>query len=239
MPNINVLVPLKIRSEKQYLLFKQCVQSYEHLFDKERISFKVADDSLSPYASNVKEQFESYGCEIEYIASNGYVDAVRNLFRVADQKYIFWIFDDVQLLTKKDIISPCIRALEDNQNLIQIKLGGGKCARKNKLQNTALYGASYVQKTYGNDIVWSNKIGADTENFIISQWNAVLRTDIFKEINKDIKTSFSHWDDYLMHIKANYMHILKERESGWLNFEDHLHPWGRSDISLEQALSLL
>lgn len=239
---INALIPIKIKSDQQFELMISCISSYKN-FLPDQIRIKVANESSKNYTNKIIDFFDSIGYQYDLIQSSGYFDSISKLIQSIDAKYHFFIVDDVELITKKDIISPCIESFEKINDLLQIKIGGGKIARKSKIKNIETYSHKYeCVHLSTNDQVWVGKIIDDDEEWIITQWNSVHRSEIFQKINAEIiknKITFNTWDQFNMFIKNNYMNTIGHLKTGWLNFEDYLYPWYRSDISLKDSKNLL
>ena len=174
------------------------------------------------------------------VESSGYVDAVQKLIQSVENEYFFFIVDDVELLNHKDFITPSLGAFGKNENLIQIKFGGGHSARKTKKQNLSIYENFYRKSHHDQDIVWINTIMKNQEKYIFSHYNCILRSDVFKKVDKEIVNhNIKNWDDYVLFLKANFLKELGHYETGWLNFEDYLYTWYRSEISKGEAIMLI
>ena len=205
MTDICALIPIKITSDLQFNLFKECFSSYLPILNKYDIQVKIADESSVLYMPLVKNFLEEQNINKEFIKGNGYTDSIQVLIQSVKSKYFFFIVDDVELLTIKDFVEPSLKAFEKNNKLIQIKFGGGAAARKTKKQNLNLYKDYYRESVHGSDIVWINKIVENHEKYIFSHYNCILRTDIFQQLDKKIaNTAISNWDAYVVVLKTNF-----------------------------------
>ena len=235
------LIPLKVKSDKQWELFKRCFASYVSVLKKHNISLHVACESSEKYKVQIKRFIENNGLKIEKtIESSGYVAAIKNLIQSVNTSFFFFIVDDVELLKNKDFILPCVSFMQENPQVVQIKIGGGLVYSRDKKKNTELYSAFYKINVCNEvDTIWTGALTQDRENYIFSHYNCVLRTDIFQLYDNKNNKNACNWDDYVVLLKRNYLQEFEGYETGWLNFEDYLHAWGRTDLSILQANQLL
>lgn len=236
----NVLVPLKIKSDKQFQLFSKCWDSYRHIVYDQRAKVIIANDSNEHFTKKLTQKINESKCDAWVTQGGGFVNSVRNLIKAADRDFLLWFLDDVELLeTKRNIVEPCIKSMLQDESIIQIKFGSGKVARKSIQTNISALGNLYQPTEIDNDIIWTCDIKNDDEKYIFSQWNAVMRTNAAKQMDHLIKGNFETWDAYTVAISDNTRTLTKNYKTGWLNFRDYLYPHGRSTITLEKAKSML
>ena len=230
--SITGLMPLKIMDETNFGWFKECISSFLPVIKKHEVLIRVCNESPSNYTARIQSYFNEIGLEVEYVKGNGFVNAVQSLIRSVKEDYFFFMLDDVELLTSKDFITPILGAFDRIPGLAQVKYGAGIVGRKSKRKSLELYSHLYTPHQEARDTIWYKTIADDTEEYILSHYNAVLDSKIFKELDSkiDINNNIPTWDAYVVQLRLRFINEISHYRTGWLNMEDYLFCHGRQNI---------
>jgi hypothetical protein len=210
---INGLVLTKILNAKQLNRFVSCFNSYNDEFDKYKIdaTYIVCDDSPSDWKGKVYKILEDSGRKYVVIENDikTMYGAVLRLIEAVNEKYFLFIMDDVEFLGDGQINSS-LEAFEDDDSLVQVKIGGGQILDKtthkglkltvdgdNLKANFDILDKSiskpkdiiFCPTKIGKDIIWITEASEDVlpyEPWLVSHWSGILRSSLFKEINENM-----------------------------------------------------
>jgi hypothetical protein len=264
LTKINALLPLKITNHQQFISFKRCFMSYYNNVGHHDISYILCDDSIPLFRDEIQKFLNGLRLKYEYVRSEdcSFYEVVSKLIQAVSGDYFFFIIDDVELLDK-DFVAPAIEAMERDNNLSHIKIGGGYILEGDHNTN-----ATYVKRINNDTVeleyninqrktnpiyfnrmkvkdnsVWvTSYINSDEQDirkyepFVLGYWNDIMRADYFKDI--DIKVSKMRKKDPTFHYYAensskSFKKELKDRKVGYLNFANYLYAWGRWDYDID------
>jgi len=247
--------------------FQHVITSYYACFQGYRRLPKLV---ISPGSNVNVEEIQEYlhGQKIPHKildSNDSFIRAIVELIDSVKTPYFMFMLDDVCVCKTKDFFTPIKQAFKKNKQLIQVKFGGGAVTDgERNIDNIYVEGGvanlrhapnlkfhPYITKS--QDTVWIGSLNHQhIQNiYAISQWNAVMRTSVFKDIHSVIKSrisgSDSTWSDYLALI--NYsggirnhvqergwpqgLEFLDNCQTGWLNFCSYIYAHGRQNQNLQ------
>lgn len=252
---IDVLIPLKTRKNEQYELFKDCFKSYyQHLkhFDTRYI---ICDESDEIFFEQNNKFLCEFNINFEYVKNTGstFYDTIASLIDNLKSKYFLFILDDVEIYDQKNILLPSIKALEQDENLIQIMLGGCELIKSNlnrinvneALRQATIENITFNATEFNNDIIWSTQFNNRNllcyEKYIFSYWNTIMRTDFFQERNSYIRIDERGPRTFHYYAENASFYIPDEifargYRVGWVNFEDYIYPHYRAGFGITKEI---
>jgi hypothetical protein len=221
--DVTILSTFQIRPEKT--MWKECIRSYYQTMVPPYPLHLIQDDSTPSYHEELCKVLDELGANYKFIKSEypGAFGAVYSLIKEVKTKYFFFIIDDVIMVKDKDIITPLVHFMEENKEVIQIKLGGGPISEGpsnkywvidkpggNRTLNVPGNPVLHPTKTIGNNTIWTfSLIPENTRGQYPLPWyNGFLRTSIFHKIN-----------DIIINLYKNDQNTARQR------LRHHYHRW--------------
>ena len=233
MKKLSVLSPLKITNQRQFNLFVRCLNTYKNIIQNESTEFLVVNESNKIFIDKVEEELLKIKPNYKNIESFGFVKSVKKLIQESTGKYIMFFLDDVEMVyDSKKICETAIKSMENNEKILQIKIGGGKVSNTPRTTNINRFSKNHQKTIIDNDFtIWLNK----TENeykineYVISHWNSIMRGEIIRELNKKMeKQNAVSWDQFTVIMSIKCRKEIKDTYTGWVNLQSFLYPWGRA-----------
>lgn len=196
----------------------------------------IKDDSDDNSKKEFKNFLESINANYTFLGgkrTNGFTALIR-LLESIETPYFFFVLDDTMLVKKKDFITPCIEAMNNDDTLAQIKLGCGfVCHGRTNKDIVKIHDngtASPIvapnsiytpEKLSTGDVVW--KMSLNHKNilnvFPLSYHNCFMRTSFAMKIHKKIMEkkdiSGNDFSDYLIHTNYERDTCNKINKNGW------------------------
>ncbi len=110
--------------------------------------------------------------------------------------YVFLLLGDVKTMTTKDFMTPCIEAMDNDPNLVQVRICGHPFS--SSVRNTAPFCSDGVDICFsgdksikfdqvmpaGEDIVWTVSMAPEKQKFFyaIPLWSTVMRTSYVRQL---------------------------------------------------------
>lgn len=218
--DITFLSPIKL-DNKKLPYWQHTINTYHRAI---RGNFKhiICDDSSPEYHEKGQETLKGRGHKIYIPPANSFIGAVVNLIETVETPYFAFITDDVCLTTNEDIFTPSIEFLENNEDVCQVKIGGGCLSDGNSNRENIKFGDQFHNSHFvvnpGNPLTpigyYNHTFWLESTNspnikniFPFSYYNCIMRTSVFKDkIHPIVKSRLTPrdktWSDYLA--KINY-----------------------------------
>jgi hypothetical protein len=254
---IDGLCLIRITNQNQFESFKKCFNSYHRYLEPHLGKYIVCDDSIQGWKAQTKTFLDSVGAVYEYInndtqsQSNHMYLCVSDLIGAVKSKYFVFIVDDVELFPY-DVFTPSILALDNNADLLQVKIGGGKILNQLNRVGNKDYCRSlkWENMEYSDDTIYAHLATGSMmklEPYHVSVWNTVTRTSIMLDIDKRVRgfkggrrsMTFHDYRENICQHHPDRMSMLADYKLGWLNLKDYLYPYGRDDKTYLQKLEEL
>ena len=239
MNSISVLAPIKINNKQQFQIFSRCLNSYIDLMRFDKTEIIVSNESIGEFKGLVHNKFLEVNNETKFINEKGFVNSIRSLINKSKNKYIVFFLDDVEIFLKGKDFQDSIEVMDKNDDVIQIKFGGGKVYKANQKQKSE-YKRTHTPIEVGDNIVWLNDSSEEDSTYVISQWNSIIRSDFLKKLDTEYDGSSQTWDSYSLQISKIFINngFNSNTKTGWLNLSCGLYAWGRTNNSLEKHKEL-
>lgn len=243
MMELSILAPLKIDNENDFKSFIRCLKSYKNIIETENTEFLVVNESITDFKDKVNQEILSIKPNFRIVEERGFVKSVRKLIEESNGKYIMFFLDDVEIIgDAKNICQSSVKAMEENENIFQIKIGGGKVSNSSRSSNIKKFSKTHKEvKINENFSVWLNPTENEYHNngYVITQWNCITRGKIFREFNRQFNGSPNNWDGFTLLISDLFKKEVNGTYTGWLNLQSFLYPWGRTPNKIEQFKELV
>lgn len=238
MMELSILAPLKIDNENDFNSFLRCLKSYKNIIETKNVEFLVINESAPNFKEKVNQEIQSIKSNFNTIEGNGFVKSVRKLIDKSTGKYIMFFLDDVEFLgDSKKICEASIEAMENNKNILQIKIGGGKVSNTSKSNNIEKFSKTHKEIKVNEEFsVWVNPTEReyDDNRYVITQWNCITRGDTFRDFNKKFIGHPDSWDSFTLLISDYFKNEVTNTYTGWLNLQSFLYPWGRNPNNIDE-----
>jgi|WetSurSiteA1Bulk_404760.scaffolds.fasta_scaffold00439_13 hypothetical protein len=234
---VTIITPLKLIPGK-IDFFTRTLNSYYNGMPKPIPKHLIALDTNKTNFDIGEYILNSFGCNYLLLPSgsnNGLV-IMQELISSVETPYFLMLLDDVMLLKDIDfLLNASISAMTEDDNLIQVKFGGGvlssfknnkECFITNKsrvrlISNKNSWLKRMVIKK-GNATVWTLPLKSELANsdYPLSYYNCLMKTSIFKRINNvvaGIKNGYTKGDisDYLCLVNRSRNNGNKLVKFGW------------------------
>lgn len=261
--NLTILSPIKVYGFKADTIY-DCIESYYNCID-ERPLHLIKDDSAPNHKEDVKNKLDELNANYRFINDGEYTnmfDAVVTLIENVNTKYFTFIIDDVITTKSYDFFTPAIQAMEQNEDLIQVKFGGGQLSEGssnrdliNRINDDELTlkinNVKYNRIKLEKGSVWVTSLDHSNiiNDFPLSYYNCIMRTDVFKYIHKKIIENRGQfpdntWSDYLAYINYTQgindrvrtnnwpqeFRFLNEKLTGWVNMASYIYAINRHQV---------
>lgn len=218
---------------------------YQKVFNSYYTSFKkpypvhhIKDDSAPRAKKELEKYLQTIGANYKLVATNEKTNGFHALIKLIESvetEYMFFILDDVMQVKPKDFITPCVELMEEQKDILQVKLGSGFAGSgNNNKDNVVLLGNGKAapkvapesvytaNSTSTGDVVWTMQLEPKNIRnvFPLSYYNCIMRTEYVKRIHEVVMTKgvnktgrdFSTYLEYM-----NYTNDTNNlvNEKGW------------------------
>jgi len=243
MKKLSILSPLKITNNKQFNLFVRCLNTYKNIIELEDVEFLIVNESNRAFIDKVEESIKEIKPDFKNIKEIGFVSSVRKLITESTGKYIMFLLDDVELVyDSKKLCEVVIESMEQNEEIFQVKLGGGKVSHSSKTKNVNKFSKSHKEIKINDEFsVWLNKTEDEykNNNYVITQWNCITRGDTIREFNSKLKDTSPTWDALTLLFSSSFKNEVSGKYTGWVNLQSFLYAWGRTRQSINKWIQLV
>lgn len=230
MKKISVLLPLKVKNNEQYKLFCRCLLCYSDLLKDSDTELIVANESINKFYNLTNQKLKEISPQVNFIETKGFVNSVRELIKSSKNKYIMFILDDVELLFDvKESIHDCVETMDKNEDIDQIKFGGGKIYKANRTQ-VKIFKKNHKPIKTNKNTIWLNDSLREDKRHLISYWNSLTRSSLLKELDLKYNKNCNTFDAYTVETSKIFVNMnKKDSKTGWLNLKCGLYAWGRTN----------
>ena len=122
---LTYLTPVRIMNEQEFQNMEISIRSYYDTYSNIRPVHKFALKALPHFKKRFIELIKSIKVNFEIVEENtSALSGFSKLILDTNTKYLFFIFSDVKNLSNKNLFYPSIEAMEQDEVLSQIRLGG-------------------------------------------------------------------------------------------------------------------
>lgn len=256
MKKISFLSPIRITNDQQFQKFVNVINKYYSIIDADRVEHIIKDDSPLQFKKKVSDFLLSNNknCKIIHAPYTILSRAFELLINECRTEYLTFVFDDVIPVTGKDFITPCITAMDNDKDLLQICIGGTfiSSVASNTSYLSVIDGDLFLNNQIKldheiivEDTIWKTRNDVITLSkimYIMAFWNQVMRTPESKKFVKIIRSKYDPQnpsaDLFCAHCYeggrwntaigwADGMEWLGDYKIGFLNFCPYIYPNGR------------
>jgi hypothetical protein len=211
--------------------------------EEEDVEFLIINESNSKFFNKVEEKIKEIKPNFKNIKEIGFVRSVRKLITESTGKYIMFFLDDVEMTyDSKKLCEVVIKSMEQNKEIFQVKLGGGKVSKSSKTKNINTFSESHKEIKINDEFsVWLNKTENEynKNNYVITQWNCISQGDTMREFNLRLKGSVNNWDALTLLFSTSYKNEVSDKYTGWVNLQSFLYAWGRTQQPINKWVQLV
>jgi hypothetical protein len=245
MKKLSILSPLKITNQKQFDLFNRCLKSYKNIIQNNDVEFLVVNESSVQFKNEIENVISEIKPEFKTIEEKGFVNSVRTLIKKSTGKYVMFFLDDVEMVIDSEkICLAVLKSMEINEDIFQVKLGGGKVSNTPKTNNLNKFSNTHKKIKINDEFnIWINQTKNEyyVNEYVISQWNSIMRGGVIRDLNDrmGINLGNSSWDYFTVIMSRKYKDEIGVTYTGWVNLRSFLYPWGRSPHQINKWMRLV